>query len=138
MKLIGIKFIFLLLITMPTPSVARIDCEQIKNTIKHYSEPSKDALREAAALYDISPSSAKCLYPDVVVEKQPLGEYEEYDKAGPSKLTLLGRTKYIWGDFIYYAAVLYVPNGMTLNVSPVSKGKAYIDGWSLEVTNRRR
>ncbi|HEB92339.1 MAG TPA: hypothetical protein ENI94_02515 [Gammaproteobacteria bacterium] len=99
-----------------------LDCTGIKNTVSAATTPSTENLRQAVATYKVSPRAGKCLYPDVIVESVPVGEYEEYRPGGPRFVTLTGRTVYRWGGYEIQEASISSPDDMALKVIPNGSG----------------
>ncbi len=99
-----------------------LDCTGMKNGVSATSTPSAENLQRAVATYKVSPKAGKCLYPDVVVESEPVGEYEKYRLGGPRFVTLTGRTVYRWGDYEMQEALVIPPDNMALEVIPNGSG----------------
>jgi hypothetical protein len=90
------------------------DCKTLVETFKSQypmidiEAPNKLGIRYASHLYQISPDQAKCVFPNVVVTPDPVGEYESIDDELKT-VTLTGRITFTWGNLVMTEAVIKAP-----------------------------
>lgn len=70
--------------------------------------PSKDGIIVASRIYLLSPLIAECIFPNVVVTPNPVGEYESIDDELKT-VTLTGRITATWGNLVVTEAAIKAP-----------------------------
>jgi hypothetical protein len=81
-----------------------------------HSKQNNEALEDAIDLYEISSELCACIYPELVVEEKPIGEYENFEEGGPSIVTLTHRRIYRLGDYVSQTALISIPDDMNISV----------------------
>jgi len=104
-----------------------MDCDKVLDDaaskgVAPSSTASVESLSKAVKIYSVSTEVGQCLYPNVMVTRQPIGEYEEYKSGGPELVTLTGRIVYKWGKYEVQEAIVTTPEHLDIEVIPNGTG----------------
>jgi len=112
--------------TAESPSVEK--CNQIKTELNESNKPSQEALANAMRAYSVLTNKLfNCIYPDVIVVHNPIGEIENIDQWKSEKtVTLMDRKTFSWGKFEAVYAILNGSKGHdNIKVTPVGEANQF-------------